>query len=147
MKKRYLGAICAVVIVACGLSLAQPPKQPVLPNNAPVPPSDSPRFIPADQLPPGTRVLTPSPSPAPIQAETKPEEMTIEQLIEAMEKTRAEIVEREKKNQARLTVLQDKVAKLKARMDTFTGNRLQIEGKEGNRDRPLPEPTRPLKGF
>ncbi|AWM39355.1 hypothetical protein C1280_21785 [Gemmata obscuriglobus] len=52
----------------------------------------------------------------------KPEDLSIEQLIEAMEKTRAEIVEREKKNQARLKVLQDKVGKVKTRMDTFTGN-------------------------
>ena len=36
----------------------------------------------------------------------------VEQLIDSMEKTRAEIAEREKKNQAMLKVLQDKVGKV-----------------------------------
>jgi len=53
--------------------------------------------------------------------ELKPEDLTIEQLIEAMEKTRDEIAEREKKNKAMLKVLQDKVSKLKVRMDSFSG--------------------------
>lgn len=48
--------------------------------------------------------------------------MSIEQLIEVMEKTQAEIAELEKANQARFKVLQDKVVKVKERMGTFNGN-------------------------
>ncbi|QJX00998.1 hypothetical protein [Frigoriglobus tundricola] len=119
MKKRALIVVTALLLAAAGLTVAQQqnatmPVHPVGTGVALPPPSHG-------GVPPGFVPPTISVPAASVAKEVKPEDLTIEQLIEAMEKTRDEIAEREKKNKAMLKVLQEKVNKLKVRMDSFSG--------------------------
>ena len=131
MKTRNLIAVCAVPLVVCGVILAQQPTTPPPGATPNLPPTvGRPQAVPptggstTSEYQYDQRAGSPAPSPTWIEpkGETKPENLTIEQLIEAMEKTRAEIAEREKLNQVRLKVLQEKVGKVKVRMDSFGGN-------------------------
>ena len=115
MKKRVLIVVTALLLSAAGITIAQQQIGPPVGHSPgagplPPPPSTGTSIFP----PPSTTVTTP-----PVAKEVKPEDLTIEQLIDAMEKTREEIAEREKKNKAMMKVLQDKVNKLKVRMDSF----------------------------
>ncbi len=119
MKKRVLIVVATLLLAVAGLTVAQqqtvtPPSHRGGTNEHVSPPHTGEAF--------SQRTYSPSPVPtSPVVKELKPEDLTIEQLIEAMEKTRDEIAEREKKNKAMLKVLQDKVSKLKVRMDSFSG--------------------------
>jgi hypothetical protein len=112
MKTRTLIAAAAgcVVLVACGMALAQP-------RSGGVPPGASPPGIPAaNPIPAGL----PSPVPvqnAPVEAAPKPDDMSIDQLIDAVEQIRTQKADLEKKEQAMLKTLRTKAAKQKERID------------------------------
>ncbi|VTR98383.1 unnamed protein product [Gemmata massiliana] len=125
MKTRYLIAVCAVPFVVCGVILAQQPAAlppgatPNLPTTGGRPEASPPAGGLNYEYKYDKKATFPVPTVA--HTEANLDGMAIEQLIEAMEKTRAEIVEREKLNQMRLKVLQEKVGKVKVRMDSFSG--------------------------
>ena len=112
MKTRYLIAVGAVVLSAVGMTLAQPPKVGPSP-----PPTDSPTPLahPAQlsHMPPQPVLQT--------RAVDKPEDMTIEQLLDAVERFREQRAELEKKEKAYMKVVHQKAGKLKERIDGIDG--------------------------
>ncbi|MBP3958307.1 hypothetical protein J8F10_23920 [Gemmata sp. G18] len=124
MKTRYLIAVGAVLLAVVGATVAQQQTQP-----KPVP--GSPDAAPPTAIRP-ERTLLPSPAtdplvvvgPAPrtLSAETKPESMTIEQLIDAVDGFREQKAELEKKERAYLKVLHRKAEKQKERIDGLGGD-------------------------
>jgi hypothetical protein len=114
MKSRYLIAVGVVLLAVVGMTIAQPkpqqapqPSAPLIPPTAvPVPSRQDPLVVPA----PRQRVV-----------ESKPEDMTIEQLIDAVDGFREQKAEIEKKERAYLKVLHRKADKLKERIDSLDG--------------------------
>jgi hypothetical protein len=106
MKKRYLFIVGVVLLAVVGMTIAQPRPQPV--SQPSLPPTPQP---PAVQDP----LVGHTPPRQP--AEAKPESMTIEQLIDAVDGFREQRAELEKKERAYLKVLHKKADKLKERID------------------------------
>lgn len=120
MKTRYLLAVCAALLAVVGMTIAQP--QPKLPPTIPAPGVPT-----APDLPPA-RGAVPAGQPLPALGEFravavgKPEELTIDQLIEAVEGFREQKAEVEKKERAFLKVLHHKAHLQKVRIDGLGGD-------------------------
>lgn len=97
MKSRYMIAVGAVLLAVVGMTIAQPKPQQAIQLSAPLLP---PTTVPQQQV-----------------VESKPEDMTIEQLIDAVDGFREQKAEIEKKEKAYLKVLHRKADKLKERID------------------------------
>lgn len=113
MKSRYLIAVGAVALAMGGLALAQYEKVP--PGKLPNP------NVPPGPVPPSP-ALIPQPSTPPV-VETKPEDMTIEQLLDAVDKFREQKAEIEKKEKAYMKVVHQKAEKLKQQIDNLDGDK------------------------
>ena len=128
MKTRYLIAVCAVPLVVCGVILAQQPVTPppgVTPNLSLTSPAGYPQPVP----PTGgftyefkrDNIAVP-PVPPPPKAETKPDEMTIEQLAEALKNLRAERAEMDAREKAMVKALRKKGETLRQLIDSVIGD-------------------------
>lgn len=105
MKSRYLIAAGVALLAVVGMTLAQPKPSTPVPQPAPVPDT---LLVPA----PPQRVV-----------ESKPEDMTIEQLLDAVDGFRAQKAEIEKKERAYMKVVHQKADKLKQRIDNLDGDK------------------------
>jgi hypothetical protein len=105
MKKRYMIAVGAVLLVVVGMTIAQQPKVGLTPAGG------------AGALPPANELTPPLAQGQP----AKPEDMTIEQLLDAVEKFREQKAEIEKKEKAYMKVVHQKAEKLKARIESLDG--------------------------
>jgi hypothetical protein len=104
MKSRYMIAVGAVVLAA--VATAQPP----VPSPPPVP--VAPLVSDRAPVPRGGKTLV---------SERKPEDMTLEQLLDAVDGFRAQKAELEKKEKAYMKVAHQKAGKLKERIDGLDG--------------------------
>jgi hypothetical protein len=112
MKSRYMIAVGAVVLAVVGMTIAQPPKVEVPPA-----PTDPGMLPPPGAVPKRGTVEEPRVR----SAEAKPEDMTIEQLLDAVEKFREQKSEIEKKEKAFMKVVHQKAGKLKQRIEGLDG--------------------------
>jgi hypothetical protein len=107
MKTRYLIAVGAVLLAVVGMTIAQQPKIGLTPAGG------------AGALPPPNDLSAPPGKPT----ERKPEDMTIEQLLDAVDGFRAQKAEIEKKEKAYMKVVHQKAEKLKQRIDNLDGDK------------------------
>ena len=132
MKKRF--TLGVVLLALGGMALAQPQKpstrqpaaDPLTVPDAPQPPrvaptrADPSEHIPAPSVTPTTPPAThPVPALAPPLSVTKPEDLTIDQLLEGIEALRNQKEEMEKKEKAMLKVLRQKAEKLSQRISNL----------------------------
>jgi hypothetical protein len=113
MKNQYLVAVTATLLVVVGITLAQQPIPPAFPLD-PTPGIAPPIANPTAPVKPA---LTPISVPASAPTSPKPEEMSIDQLIEGVENLRAQKAELDKKEQAMIKLIQRKAEKQKERID------------------------------
>ncbi|MBP3956284.1 hypothetical protein J8F10_13420 [Gemmata sp. G18] len=127
MKSRYLIAACTVLLAAVGITIAQPETR-----TRPVAPPD---LVPVDRPAPAPTAVGPTlpfPNPPVVNApaapttsaakEVKPEDLTIDQLLDAVEKFESQKAELEKKQRAFVKVLHLKAALQKQRIDSLPGS-------------------------
>ena len=129
MKSRYLIAACTVLLAAVGITIAQPEirTRPVAPPALTQGPTDvvkeaAPTAVgPTLTFPdaPGVVAAAPTTSAA---KEVKPEDLTIDQLLDAVEKFESQKAELEKKQRAFVKVLHLKAAMQKQRIDSLPGS-------------------------
>ena len=117
MKSRYLSAVGAALLVVVGVTLAQQPKVAPLPP----PPDYSAPVVPHAYTPPSAPPVYIQPQALPTAREAKPDEMTLEQLLDAVDGFRAQKAELEKKEKAFMKVVHQKAGKLKERIEGIDG--------------------------
>ncbi|VTR94706.1 unnamed protein product [Gemmata massiliana] len=110
MKRRYLIAASVALLTVVGVTIAQQPPATRPSTNLTLP---KPAAI---ERPPSDGVLLSIPLPEP-----KPEELPIEQLLEAVKNLRAQKAELEKREQAFMKVLTKKTNKVKEEIDGLNG--------------------------
>ena len=103
MSRKPIVAAAGLLLLACGIALAQQPPPPLGP--ASVPPLS---FDP--------------PSVSPLAPPVASPEQTLDQLLDAMEKLRTQKAELEKREQELLKVIQRKATQQKERMDKLGVN-------------------------
>lgn len=119
MKRKLIAlAFGCVALVVCGVTLAQNTTSPIPPSSVPQvfqPAQGHAAQIPSANLP-VTTVVSASKTAA------KPEDMTIEQILDVVENIREQREELEKKEKLYLKVLHRKTEKLRERIDRVDGD-------------------------
>ncbi|MDY3554701.1 hypothetical protein R5W24_003830 [Gemmata sp. JC717] len=132
MKTRYVLVVGAALLAVVGATIAQqnthPVSGPSVPKQQVIPPIDVPtapqRSVPP--IPNQDPLLTAATFPRQQAIPAKPEDLTIDQLIEAVDGFREQKAEIEKKERAYLKVLHRKALSQKERIDGLGGDGQQV---------------------
>jgi hypothetical protein len=121
MNRKLIAIVFGIaVLAACGIALAQNPPSPQLivpqvpqTHSAPLTTATNP---PTSNIPYGTGIPTGTGIPS-VKTEPKPEDLTIDQILDAVDNIREFKAELERKEKLYLKVLHRKTEKLKERID------------------------------
>jgi hypothetical protein len=109
MNRKLIAFVFGIVVLAaCGITLAQSPSIPL--NVSPSAPQP---VLSVPSIPSGV----PSSNHQPVRTDVKPDDLTIDQILDAVETIREEKAELEKKEKVFLKALHRKAEKLKERME------------------------------